>query len=429
MFTKKTALLTVFLSFIVRLLFVYFDGNKITSDEIDYYSLALNILHGKGFSLPTGFLTAYRPPAYPFFVAGILSLIPSVVAVEFVQILLEIGSGVILYHIGKKVFSQTVGFAAMMMWNLFPTSIILSSQLMSESLVTFLLLLFVMIGMISKTITHWKAFFEGCIGGILLLIKPQIILLFVTIGIYYLVRKRETVPIRPVVLMGIGMLLIAAPWVIRNKLVFGEFLVTTNGGMNFWIGNNEEANGSYFIPASDTLSSIANEPEQNRKGYQSGLSFIREHPVRWAEHAVRKTAFLFSSQNYVSRIIRENTSPHARYREKVRMIPIADLALLNVPFLIMLYFGTAGFFLYYKHYTGVIPFHLFPPVWIAVHCLYFGAPRFLYPLLPIFCLLAAAVLTNHNSKGGFTKRKMSVVFSFAAIVIIPAVAEIISAYL
>ncbi|MFA6540173.1 MAG: glycosyltransferase family 39 protein [Bacteroidota bacterium] len=337
MFTKKTALLSVFLSVVIRLLFVYFDGNKITSDEIDYYSLALNIIHGKGFSLPTGFLTAYRPPAYPFFMAGILSVIPSVGAIEIVQILLEIGSGVILYHIGKRVFSQTVGFAAMMMWNLFPTSIILSSQLMSESLVTFLLLLIVMIGMISNAISPWKAFLGGCITGIVLLAKPQAVLLFTTIGIYSFFKKRGALPIRPVVLMGIGMLLIITPWIIRNKLVFGEFLVTTNGGMNFWIGNNDEANGSYFIPAFDTLSSITNEPEQNRRGYQSGFSFIREHPVRWVELAVRKTAFLFSSQNYVSRIVRENSSPHSRYLEKVRMIPIIDLALLNVPFLLMLY--------------------------------------------------------------------------------------------
>ena len=42
---------------------------------------------------------------------------------------------------------------------------------------------------------------------------------------------------------------VISPWTLRNYRVHGEWiLISSNGGINFWIGNNEQATGEFIEP-------------------------------------------------------------------------------------------------------------------------------------------------------------------------------------
>jgi hypothetical protein len=85
------------------------------------------------------------------------------------------------------------------------------------------------------------------------------------------------------------MFVVILPWSFRNQHAFGEFaLISTQGGQVFYGGNNEvvltnrELTGRWIIP--DLLPKIAeihsagNEIGRDRKGYELGKEFLREHP-------------------------------------------------------------------------------------------------------------------------------------------------------
>lgn len=87
------------------------------------------------------------------------------------------------------------------------------------------------------------------------------------------------------------------PWVWHNHVIQGEWLLTsTNGGLNFWIGNNAKSTGEFVFPTSidkDTVLSVANWPEsaRDRFFYSRGLEFIRSSPAQSLELFGRKLLF------------------------------------------------------------------------------------------------------------------------------------------
>ena len=80
-------------------------------------------------------------------------------------------------------------------------------------------------------------------------------------------------------------------------------MTSTNGGMNFWIGNNPAASGEYIWPLTidePFVRSIAGLPESARDEafYAHGLEFIQNSPVQSLELFGRKLVyFLFFRPN------------------------------------------------------------------------------------------------------------------------------------
>ncbi|MBP9211926.1 MAG: hypothetical protein KBF97_03945, partial [Bacteroidetes bacterium] len=82
-------LLVLLVAVMLRLGNISGSGHTLTSDELDYLQLAEQLRNGQTYATQDG-PTAYRPPAYPFFVAGLLTLVSSLTFVFVIQILLEL---------------------------------------------------------------------------------------------------------------------------------------------------------------------------------------------------------------------------------------------------------------------------------------------------------------------------------------------------
>jgi tetratricopeptide (TPR) repeat protein len=117
----------------------------------------------------------------------------------------------------------------------------------------------------------------------------------------------------------LGAALVIAPVTLRNLRAEGDFvLITANGGLNFFIGNHDGANGAYVFPAK--LSFRAGDPADDFAGHRAAeqsegraltsrevsawwsrraWAFVRAEPARAAGLAVEKAKLLASDAEYM----------------------------------------------------------------------------------------------------------------------------------
>jgi hypothetical protein len=98
-----------------------------------------------------------------------------------------------------------------------------------------------------------------------------------------------------------------SPWLIRNYRIFHAPLITTNGGINFYAGNNESATGSYQwkLPPGTTWVGLLKpgempiskmhelELETHKKGFAEGARWILKNPLKFATLTLKRVVFFW----------------------------------------------------------------------------------------------------------------------------------------
>src|SRR5262249_17405128 len=117
----------------------------------------------------------------------------------------------------------------------------------------------------------------------------------------------------------LGAALVVAPVTLRNYAAEGDFvLITANGGLNLYIGNNEAANGAYVLPqgmafrpgdAADDFEGRRVAEESEGRPLRSAevsawwsrraMSFVRASPGRAAGLVLQKAKLLVSHAEYM----------------------------------------------------------------------------------------------------------------------------------
>lgn len=152
----------------------------------------------------------------------------------------------------------------------------------------------------------------GLLTGLSALFRPTALLWAGLVGGWLALNEwRENRSIRLAGIFLGGVVLVLAPGAIRNRMLGGEWVLTTaSGGMNFYKGNNPSAGAIYrplpFESADprDHAADFMREAERRtgRRVTVSGMSsywsseafrFIREQPVAWAKNLVRKAALFW----------------------------------------------------------------------------------------------------------------------------------------
>jgi len=218
---------------------VFADMSRTAScyDAVSYNLLAHHILDGKGFS--ASFHPPYKPnstitPGYPAFLTAIYALTGRCKqAVIFVQIILNLIVLAMLYRFLKKRFG---GKSCLWMGVLFIADlnmIMFCAILTTETLFTLLLvsLLITLIRCFQKE-RFGLAVVSGMLLGVSTLVRPIVIYFAAPLLIYvFLSRFKWRKLAQWAVILGIQLAFIT-PWVIRNKVVFGEYFYTTISDVN-----------------------------------------------------------------------------------------------------------------------------------------------------------------------------------------------------
>jgi len=181
---------------------------------------------------------------------------------------------------------------------------------------------------------------------------------------------------------------------VRNQITQSTFALSTNSGMNLYIGNNPDATGAYRLSFPDNL---LNESEvvRNRKALALAFEYILNHPVHFLVNGGKKIAHLFRSEAEVL-VWSFSSSPadsSTRFAEKYRSLPSGLIVVVNLAYMSALLGGLLGLFSAKKdtlvRYT--VGFLLLT---ILIHGVFFGGSRFHFPLMPFFVFYAAVAFSG-----------------------------------
>jgi tetratricopeptide (TPR) repeat protein len=228
----------------------------------------------------------FQAPLYPYFLALIYSFFGrSLDAVYIIQILLSLLGIYALYRVGKTIAGEKVGLVAAALSALYGVYLFYDVQLLKESLAV-TLVCFLLWALVAarerRSLALW--IWVGVICGFLSLLRENM-LLIVPFLILLAILPREKFSafvLRALVFM-LGLMIVLVPVAFRNWKVGGNFLPTTfQGGVNFYIGNNPKATGSY-----QPLS-----PGKQVPVYE------RTEPIRLAEKEMGKTLEPYEVSNF-----------------------------------------------------------------------------------------------------------------------------------
>lgn len=210
-----------------------YNGNQY-ADGIELISA--NLASGNGYRFfPDTAKTLMREPGFPVFLAGIFVLFgKSFAAVKLMNMILAFAAAYLTTRIARKLSNSWLLILGSPLLFLFhPGTLIAESRGGSEVLFTFMLTLFMLT--LYKAIESsrwWNYLVSGGVLGLTALVRSTPILFPLVLLGYLLVFERQAnsklAIFRNITVMGIAMLVVLSPWIVRNYALTGNFVPTAS---------------------------------------------------------------------------------------------------------------------------------------------------------------------------------------------------------
>jgi len=365
------------------------------SDGLDYVAIARSLARGEGYTLE-GVSTAYRPPGYPLLLASSFTLLgESLTPVRLAQAFADVLSCLLVFSLGRKLFTERAGLIAAGIFAVFPIQIMYVSIMMTETVFTALLLLYLWL-CVDRERIYLKALCAGAVLGVGTLVRPSMLLLpAVVLFIRWRDGWRHQDNLRSLAITGLAAFLVFSPWLVRNYQQFGRVSLTSNTGVNFWMGSHHAATGSYSFPNDNPLVQVGDEFKRSDLGIELGTQFILEHPLEYGGILAKKWAHFFSVDYWL--LLSMHFDPEYRSAPNAATVfsrfPLGSILTVHVPFAIVLLLATFAFVCRADRDTGSILFVLTPCLyWLIVHLAFYANARYRFPIVPLLMIAAACGL-------------------------------------
>jgi len=366
-------------------------------DQYNYDRLAFSLVNNGNF-FPG---VIYSLPGYPVFLYLIYLVAGrSLDLIWFLQAGMGAISCGLTYLIARKIVGERSGWLAAFILVFYGPAIFYEAILIptAAALLTSLLALAWWIYLPgSKRLTAWL------IGGVLLGLSSLFSaanlifsLFLVTLWIPWTKHKFPLLRWRIVGVMA-GILVAVIPFMLRNYLLSGgPVALTAHSGINFFIGNNPEANGGFLIPAFLTPSATgiirdSRREAESRAGrkldpdkasrfwWREGRRFIFSSPGQTAKLWLNKLSLIISPREYldVGGIWGRGGSQFTIYR-----FPLISFALLAP-------FALAGIFLTTRRDRSRVLLYLYLSAHILAILIFYYQARARIVIIPVCAIFAA----------------------------------------
>ncbi len=346
----------------------------------------------------------FKAPLYPWLLGVIYKLTGGdYMAPRVVQIIMgSLGCGFV-FLLGRETFNRAVGAIAGFSASLYWLMIYYDAELLLEPLSIFLALVSLWLifrAAARKSVGLWAL--AGLFMGLSAITRPNVLVYMPLIALWILWIDRESFGrafVRAAV-WSVACLIPILPVTIRNYVVGDDFvLIASQGGPNFYIGNNPGSDGyTASLPGSRStwIDGIADwtstaEQELGRKlkpsevdqfFYDKGWAFIRSNPRAAFDLNFAKLQLFFYEWE-----IPNDSDP-------------TSIAKIHAPFLLSLPIRTGhilaialvGFFLaLLGDGKRLLPLTAFVAIYTATVVAFFVCARFRVPVMPFALVLAAVV--------------------------------------
>jgi hypothetical protein len=189
---------------------------------------------------------------------------------------------------------------------------------------------------------------------------------------------------------------IVVPWGLRNRDLFGHFVLSNNEGVNLLIGNNPYANGSYQL--NPTIApkdwKLGGEYEQDVSARALAMQYLREHPADALAHIPLKFWHLYKSDVEGVALNRQGYAGQGR----IPAIMLTAFGIWAQIYYMAIVLGLAYLLIRYRVASGRWSSFPLLGLWMALYftavsLLYFGNPRFHFAVMPWVAMYLAGVLT------------------------------------
>lgn len=401
---KKILLLILILCLLLRLVWIFvLSPIELTDDPKAYDSIAKSMVQGEGYHEEGK--RAFRPPGYPYFLAALYSVFGAhPLPVRLVQAILALITCLIIFLLGKKLGGERTGLWAAGFFAVYPQFIRYSGNLYVETLfiLLFLSALVSLFDAVQKP-SFSRSMMAGFLLGLSALVREIALFMILPILLWALLTKKDssekTQRRKGLITLVVFFVLTISPWTLRNYLLFHSFIpISTNGGFNFYMGNNPQATGEYnsdidtkikwpFPLSSETPEELLSlEVEAAKTGYKKGINFIIQNPAHFFQLALKKFAVLWRPPTY-------NLNLRENFNETIFRI------LWLISYLVLLILAFPGMWISLKKFGREWTlFHLLIFSVTGVHMLVFSATRYRLPLIPLLMIFAALTIDSARTR-------------------------------
>ena len=379
-------------------------------DSSEYVRLARRVLEG---DLLLGPGLYYLSPLYVYFLAALLALSDSFLFVRIVQIALGTGAVACVFLTARTWFGQRAAWIAAALAALtgvfnFYEIVIFQSSI--DVFLTAAALSFLASGLqrrsrdLSAQPRTYRTAASGLLFGVQVMNRPNIAMAIAGLIVVLLATRRW----RAAAVMAAGVMIALTPLAIRNVIVARQFALTSSqGGLNFYIGNHEGATGQY-VAVPGVRANMAGQFDDTRKVAEAAMghalsdgevssyftrqatAWIRGYPVVAARLLLRKLALTFNARHqwldYSYPYYARDTGSllGALIVGPWLLVPLACLgtALLLTASPISSGAANTGFWVWWS----------FVPFYALSVAVFFVAERYRLPLFVPLCVLSGAAL-------------------------------------
>lgn len=367
-------------------------------DQSEYVALAQNLRYHGSFSFGEphawgggGHLntlgpfvpTAARAPLYPILLAALWwGGGPPVLGMRLLQILMGAATVLLTYLIAKREFGRRVGLIAGIGMAFHPLSCYLTTQILSETLFTFLL-----------TIGIWfwggrRAYLAGVFFGFAALTRPALLPFLILMALYACVCVKQRQFVGKIAMAAI---LIIAPWTIRNYVAFQKIIpISTSGwGAQLLFGTLDlpsDLTNKWRVIRSDLdvagiIEGTNNETEAEKLMMTAAVQKIKKAPFQWAVKRVLQSYRFFIDQGVYT----------------YDMVPIPKLVtriLFVIGSVMFWLLALLGGFKAHNLWRQLMYLLSIPIYFIIFQFPVLGLSRFSQPLIPSMMIFVAVIISK-----------------------------------
>lgn len=393
---RRTLILLFLFALLLRLAYIGFSigfDSPPEYDGIGYNQLAEGLLDGRGYVNYWGEPSAFRPPVYPIFLAGVYAVTGhSLAAVRLLQAVLDSVTVLLVYGIARRLFGGRVALLAGLGTALYPLLIYETGLIIPETL-SYTLQFAAALCLIRmlKNDRAWPALATGALLALTVLARPTATLWAPLILAWVLLANGMRRKIVKLACLGIGLALVFAPWTARNYVMFRTIIpISSLGGTGMWTANNPWSAGGSVEPTAERWPgdddpdrtwygwSGISESESSRRFAQAGETWIRENPGRFLALAPRK--------------ILRTWSPASFSTQFGRQIPAWLLTAIGIPYGLFLLAVFRGIWAARRDWCAAFPLLAIILSVNLIVFIYSGATRYGIPMIVSFMPFAALAL-------------------------------------
>ncbi|MBL7076860.1 MAG: tetratricopeptide repeat protein [Kiritimatiellae bacterium] len=242
-------LILALIALIVQMAFVFETNRAVvfqipTSDSATYHNQAVRIARGEA---EPGKAPFWQPPLYVYGLAQVYRCVASNVgAARYVHGVLGVLIALLTFTIAKRFMNAPVAFACGLGTCLYGPLLFFASQLLPAATAAVLATLFLLVFLaLMRRPTGMRAFAVGLVLGLAALTVPVVLVMLLLVGLWLAAAAMKGGAVRTQARFGslvvAGLILAIAPVTSRNAVRSGSFVpISTNGGINLYIGNNPD---------------------------------------------------------------------------------------------------------------------------------------------------------------------------------------------